>query len=124
MTNKLTSFQVLSNLIANILSKYIEQDLNKVNCTLIYQDIFGAIVDTVEEAGIKAALGNEALNLAAQMFYDMVTVNGNQELDPNIFSQRAKLENIPTKELVVLCSFFEGSEAAQDIAHFIAKRRS
>jgi len=57
------------------------------------------------------------------MYYDSVTINGNQDLDPHIFTQRAKLSNIETKELALLATMMNGTPFA---APFIGeiKRRS
>jgi hypothetical protein len=57
------------------------------------------------------------------MYYDSVVVNGNQELDPTIFTQRAKIENIPTKQLALMATMMNGTPFG-DIFIAAVKRRS
>jgi hypothetical protein len=56
------------------------------------------------------------------MYYDAVTINGNQELDPNIFSQRASVKNVETKELAMLATIFSGTPFAVPFIHETKKR--
>jgi hypothetical protein len=81
--------------------------LDKTTCLEIYQDIFFTIAEIIKTAEIP--LSNESVNLLSQMYYDSVVVNGNQELDPNIFDKRASLDNIPTKDVAMLAVVTEGS---------------
>ena len=90
----------VSKIIEMRLRKYLNKGLNREVCTLIYQDIFDCFVDIFQESNVR--ITNESMNLLAQMYYDSVKINGSQELDPNIFEQRAKMENIETKELALL----------------------
>jgi hypothetical protein len=87
----------------------------------IYGDIFFTLTEIVKQAG--TPLNNESVNLLAQMYYDSVTINGNQELDPTIFTQRAKLENVPTKQLALLATMMNFTPFG-DIFISEVKRRS
>jgi len=111
----------VSVLLNKKLDKYKNQKLNKETCTLIYQDIFETFSDVFQES--KAPLSNESVNLISQMYYDSISINNTQELDPNIFSQRASTKSIETKELALLASMFNKTPFA---APFIleVKRRS
>lgn len=95
--------------------------LNRTTCLQIYNDIFESMVDVFQASG--AQLTNEAVNYLAQQYYDGVLVNNTQELDPNIFEQRAKLENIATKELALLAVMLGGTDFAVPVLQEI-KRRS
>jgi hypothetical protein len=78
----------------------------------------------VKESG--TPLGNEAVNLLSQMYYDAVdlrTSAGPMGLDPNIFTQRAKLENVPTKELALMGTMMSGTPFG-DVFIRAVKRRS
>lgn len=88
---------------------------------MIYTDIFDSIASVFQETD--AGLSNEAVNLVAQMYYDSIKINSSQELDPNIFTQRAKIENVPTKELAILATLFRGTPFG-DIFALTVKRRS
>jgi hypothetical protein len=50
-------------------------------------------------------------------------INGTQELDPNIFTQRAKLENIETRELALMALTLNGTDFTIPIIQEV-KRRS
>lgn len=111
----------VSKLIVQRLEKHKKSSLNRETCSQIYQDIFNCFVDIFENSEIK--IMNESMNFLSQMYYDSITINNNQELDPSIFTQRAKLDNIPTKEVALLATMMNETPFA---APFIAeiKRRS
>jgi hypothetical protein len=105
--NKPSAHEAITQLLNGKLQKRLQEKLDKATCTEIYQDVFFTLSEVVKEAG--TPLSNESVNLLAQLYYDSITVNGGQELDPNIFTQRAKLENIPTKEIALLATMFRDS---------------
>jgi gamma-glutamyl-gamma-aminobutyrate hydrolase PuuD len=88
---------VFASLLRNKVDFLKEEKLNTATCTRFYTTIFETLVDVLEKSNIK--LMNESVNYIAQQYYDGIVLNGSQELDPNIFNQRAKLENIQTKDL-------------------------
>ena len=102
--------ETLSKLITDRLQRRLSQKLSKELCTEIYQDIFFTLSEVMKEAS--TPLGNESVNLLAQMYYDSIdlqTSSGPMGLDPSIFTQRAKLENVPTKELALLGTMMSGT---------------
>lgn len=111
----------INMLLTSKLEKYRSKKLDASICIQIYQDIFETFVDVFQES--KVSIGNEAMNMICQMYYDSITINGNQELDPNIFSQRASAKNVETKDLALMGSLFSNTPFA---IPFIAevKRRS
>lgn len=112
--------ETVSKLLSTKLAAFNERDLNLATCVEVYQVIFGSLAEIFETTG--APLGNEAVNYVAQQYYDAVLINGKQELDPNVFTQRAKLENIATKELALLCVMFNGTEFVLPVVAEIKKR--
>lgn len=110
----------ISKLLTSKLSKYKNEKLNHETCLNIYQDMFEVISNIFQEANIK--ISNESMNMISQMYYDSITINGRQELDPNIFSQRASVKNIETKELAMLASFFSKTPFAAPFIFEIKKR--
>lgn len=110
----------ISKLLIKKLDKYKSQNLNKETCIKIYQDMFNVVVDLFQES--KLEISNEAVNLICQLYYDAITINNNQELDPNIFSQKASVKNIETKELAMLASFFTNTPFAEPIIFEIKRR--
>jgi hypothetical protein len=97
-----------------------DKSLNHTTCVEIYQMVFDTVVEVIQGAQLK--LTNEFVNYVAQQYYDSVTINGGQELDPSIFSQRAKLEEIDTTELRFLGVFFRGTDHIVPIIHELRKR--
>lgn len=110
----------ISKLLGNKLGKYKSSSLNRETCSLIYQDIFQCFVDVFRESEVK--ISNESMNLLSQMYYDAVAINGNQELDPNIFDRRASTKNVETKELALLATMLNGTPFAEPIVYEIKKR--
>lgn len=116
--------EVLSKLINDRLQRRLSQKLSRETCMEIYQDIFFTLSEVVKESG--TPLDNEAVNLLAQMYYDAIdlqTSAGPMGLDPGIFTQRAKLENVPTKELALLGTMMSGTPFG-DVFIGAVKRRS
>jgi len=97
-----------------------QRDLNLLTCTEIYTTIFDVLAEVVTQS--KAPVSNEALNYLAQQYYDGILINSSQELDPNIFTQRAKLENIETRELALLAVMLWGTDFAKPILAQIKQR--
>ena len=111
----------VSKLLNDRLQRRLSQSLDRSVCIEIYSDIFYTLSELIKET--QTPLSNESVNIISQMYYDSVTVNGNQELDPTIFTQRAKIENIPTNELALLATMMNGTPFG-DIFISAVKRRS
>lgn len=115
----------LSVLLTKKLEKHSGSRLNVETCTSIYRDIFDCILEVFQESHTEVS--NEGVNLLAQMYYDSISIKdnngGTQELDPNIFDKRAKLENLETKELAMMAVLFNGTPFAPLFIHAV-KRRS
>jgi hypothetical protein len=111
----------ISKLLSNKLARHKTSTFNKTTCIEIYQDIFESFVDIFTESKIE--ISNEAMNLLSQMYYDAVTINNNQELDPSIFEKRASVKNIDTKELAMLGTMFNGTPFSEPFVYEV-KRRS
>lgn len=116
-----SAHDTITSLLSSRLQRRLQEKLDKSTCLEIYQDIFFTLSELVKESG--TPLNNDSVNLLSQMYYDSVTINNNQELDPNIFTKRAQLADIPTKELALMATMMNGSPFA---AIFISeiKRRS
>jgi hypothetical protein len=110
----------LSTLLSKKLSSYVDSKLDASTCTSIYRDVFDTLVSVFQESQVE--ISNEAVNLVAQMYYDSININGSQELDPNIFDKRAKLENVATKELAMLATMFRGTPFEPIFVYEVKKR--
>lgn len=107
-------------LLSEKLKKFKESTLDLVTCVEIYTMIFETLTELFDASNV--GLSNEAMNYVAQQYYDGVLINDNQELNPNIFTQRAQLESIETKELAMLAVMVSGTEFAIPIIQAIKKR--
>lgn len=96
------------------------RSLSLATCVEIYTTIFDSLVEAIASA--EAPISNEAVNYLAQQYYDGILVNETQELDPNIFTQRAKLENIETRELALLALMLQGTDFAMPVRAEIKQR--
>jgi hypothetical protein len=113
---------VIAKLLGERLKHFNKSDrnLDLVACVEIFQTIFDSLVEVFEESNVK--LTNESMNYLAQQYYDGVLINGREELNPNIFTQRAKLEKIDTKECALLAVMLNGTDFAIPILQEIKKR--
>ena len=111
----------ISKLLIERLSKRKNQKLDRSTCIEIYSDIFFTLSEVIKTAS--TPLCNESVNFLAQMYYDSISINETQELDPDIFTQRAKLENIETKELALMAVMLNGTDFAIPFISEV-KRRS
>lgn len=115
--------ETISKLLTDKLSRNKDKKLDRETCTSIYQDIFYTLTELFKQS--ETPLGNESANLLSQMYYDCVTVqttSGPMELDPNIFEKRASLDNIPTKEIVLMATMLNGTPFAPIFISAVKKR--
>lgn len=120
-TNKLS--EAIDRALNARLKQFTSSTATRATCLQIYNEIFQCLVEVFEMFSDRSSveLTNEALNFLAQMYYDSIVINQNQELDPNIFTQRASVKNLETKELALLGLMFSGTELAipfvQEVRH-------
>jgi hypothetical protein len=112
--------QTISKILNDRLQRRVDQKLDRTACIEIYGDIFYSLSELFKQS--QTPLSNESVNMLAQMYYDAVTVNGNQELDPTIFTKRARVEEIPTNELSLMATMLNGSPFADFFILAIKKR--
>lgn len=125
-TAKLELHKSIAKLLDVRLGKFLNESsqhrvLNALTCQQIFEITFNSLVEVMTAA--KVNLSNEAMNYIAQQYYDGMLINGTQELDPNIFTQRAKLENIETRELALMALMLNGTDFTIPIIQEV-KRRS
>jgi hypothetical protein len=110
----------IAKLLTAKLAEYKNARLDRTVCTQIYVAVFQTLQTLIEET--KTPLSNEAVNYIAQQYYDGILINDNQELDPEIFTQRATLNAIPTNELALLAMMFEGTDFRIPVIEAIKNR--
>jgi hypothetical protein len=99
---------------------FIDRDLDKSTCVEVYTVIFNCLADVLQQSNVR--LDNESVNWIAQEYYGSLKINGKQEFDPNIFDKKAKLENIPSKELALMAMLLNGTDFSEDIILFLKRR--
>lgn len=111
-----------SNLLSSKLKPLVNHNLtlNLATCLEVYTKIFDTLAEIIIEAQLP--LSNESMNYIAQQYYDGILINGTQELDPEIFSPRARLELIETKELALMAVMLNGTDFSLPILAEIKKR--
>ena len=112
--------ETISKLLTDRLQRRLDQKLDRSTCMEIYGDIFYSLTELIKES--QTPLSNESVNLLSQMYYDAVTINGNQELDPNIFTKRASVNEIPTNELALMATMMSGTVFGDVFISAIKKR--
>lgn len=98
-------------------------DLSKINtysCLKIYETIFNTLTNILQEAGVK--ISNDAANYVAQQYYDGTLINARYELDPEIFTKRAKLEEISTPDLIKVAAILRGTDFLAPVVLAIKNR--
>lgn len=121
-TNALEAIiKVIDMKLKQLLDKMSNKKFDKAACIEAYTTIFNTVTEILSES-TPTKLSNEAMNYVAQQLYDCVTVGDNGDLDPTIFTQRSTLENIPTKELLVIAAVFNGNPLVIPIVKEIKKR--
>lgn len=113
--------ETITRILGDRLGVFSERKLDLVTCVEIYQVVFNTLADSLSQ--VNAPLDNECVNYLAQQYYDGILINGREELDENIFTQRAKLENIDTKQLALMAVMLNGTDFALPIIQEV-KRRS
>jgi len=111
---------IITKLLVERLEVYKGRSLDKQICTEIYQTLFNSLADIFSKS--KAPLSNESVNFIAQCYYNAVEINNRQILDPNIFSQKASLSNVPTKELALLALMLKFTDFAPVVFTELKKR--
>lgn len=112
--------ETVSKILTEKLKPMLQEKVNLATCLSIYNTIFETFADIIKEAQLP--LSNESVNYIAQQYYDGVVINQNEFLDPHIFTQRATLHNIETKELVLLSAMLFGTDFALPVLHEIKRR--
>ena len=112
--------ETISKILNDRLQRRLSQKFDRTTCMEIYGDIFFSLSELFKES--QTPLNNESVNLLSQMYYDAVTVNGGQELDPNIFTKRAKIDEIPTNELALMATMLSGTPFGDFFISSIKKR--
>lgn len=123
MTEKQTFNDVFIKLLNERFRVFIDNDrkLDKSTCSEIYQVIFNCLVDVLKQSSVQ--LKNETVNWIAQSYYSSLKINGGHELNPNIFTQKAKLEEIESRELALVAMLLQGTDFSAEVIHFLKTKR-
>lgn len=94
--------------------------LNRGTLLELYTTIFNLCSDIFIQS--KVELSNEAVNMVAQLYYEDININHRQGVDEQIYTQRAKLENIPNHELVLMTKLWKDHPYGQIFVQALKKR--
>lgn len=113
--------EIIFDIINERLKIFKDEKLSsEATCSRIYQAIFNAVTEILTKSKLK--LSNDAANYMAQQLYDAVTINEQIQLNPNIFTKRAKLTDLTTAELAIVGTMFSGDPLAIPVIQEIKKR--
>lgn len=113
--------QTIDALLVERLQKY--KTLNDETCLKMYQDIFLTIQEIIVEIPtIAKEITHDAVNFIAQAYYDMININGNEHLNPNIFTRRVFVTDLSTRDLLFCTMFLKETDIMAEIVATIKKR--
>ena len=118
-------YRLLEKICVDTVNEFSNKSLNKGTCNEIYCKLFENITELVKSISEKNStftLTNEAMNYVAQRMYLSIDINGSHGLDPTIFTQLSKFENMPTHDLINLCVLLRGSPHVTPIILEIKRR--
>jgi hypothetical protein len=107
-------------LVIERLQEFQHKPLTKTTCYEIYGAIFSALRDVLETS--HAGVTNEFINFVAQHYYDHIVLNENEHLDPNIFTERAKIENLSTGEILLAVPLMVSDVMAENLIRAVKGR--
>lgn len=81
------------------------KSFNKATLMELYTTIFNLCSDIFIQS--KVELSNEAVNMVAQLYYEDININNKQGVDEQIYTQKAKFENIPNFELIIMTKLWQ-----------------
>ena len=125
MTDKKLSFNdAFVGTLQERLLVFLNRKSDKALHLEVYMVIFNVLGDMFNQANMK--LSDEGVNFLAQLYYDSISLNGDERegMDPNIFTQRARLDNIRTEELILYANLFKDVPAYLGLFMAEIKRRS
>lgn len=98
--SKMVQYQIsIMQMINERIQAFVRKDLTAALHYEIYETIFNVVKEVMLNAN--AGVTNEFINFVAQHVYDNISLGGNNRLDPNIFSQRATVENLTKGEILL-----------------------
>lgn len=113
--------KAITDLLQKNLAVFKNEKLNKATFYKIYTAIFETLTNVFRQSNIH--LSNEAANYIAQQYYDSIRINNHTCLDSNIFTMRASLDNLETKEIVLLYMIFKESDFGLPLYKKIKERQ-
>lgn len=98
----------------------LKRDINSALFLEAYQIIFGAVSEVMQTAN--AGVSNDFVNFVSQHIYDCISIGGDQRMDPNIFTQRARIEDLSTGEILLAIPLMLSDVAAADLIRAVKGR--
>jgi len=112
---------MMNEMLTERLSVFKGKTANRQTMMELYTTIFNLTADIFIQS--KVELSNEAVNLIAQLYYEDCSINNKNEIDDTVYTKKAKLENIPNYELVIMTKLWKDHPYGQLFVETL-KRRS
>jgi hypothetical protein len=120
MTTERSFSKMMEMMLNERLTVFKGKTLNRGTLMELYTTIFNLVSDIFVQS--KVQLSNEAVNLVAQLYYEDININHRQGVDEQIYTQRAKFENIPNHELVIMTKLWKDHPYGQLFVQVLKKR--
>jgi hypothetical protein len=105
------------------IQKYLNKKINKSTCLQIYNDIFLCIQEIVLMVpDLNNVITEKGINYIAQSYYDMIEINKGVNLNPNIFTKRVTVHDLPTKELSFCGILLMGTPLVSEVVNTVKSR--
>lgn len=121
MLTERTFSHMMEDMLNERLTIFKGKQLNRATLMELYATIFNLTSDIFIQSRVE--LSNEAVNMIAQLYYEDININHKQGVDEQIYTQRAKFENIPNHELVIMTKLWKDHPYGQLFVDQL-KRRS
>lgn len=120
MTTERTFSKMMEEMLNERLKIFKGKTLNRQTLMELYTTIFNLSSDIFIQS--KVELSNEAVNMIAQLYYEDININHRQGVDEQIYTQKAKFENIPNHELVIMTKLWKDHPYGQVFVGALKKR--
>lgn len=111
---------MMSEMLTERLTVFKGKTANRQTMMELYTTIFNLTADIFIQS--KVELSNEAVNLIAQLYYEDCSINNRNEIDDTVYTKKAKLENIPNHELVIMTKLWKDHPYGQLFVETLKKR--
>lgn len=127
MTNNNRTFhEVFVKQLEIVLTPYAGERVTRDKAMRIYNDIYGSLHQMFSLAKETMRLGPDGTNWLAQCYYDGIQLKTTSQtiefLPDDIFTKRPKLEDLPSRDLVILFALTRKTGFQAEVIEVLRKR--